>query len=228
MKKETSNSCTSSSGKRAVFRMHQQISMRSEPPAGSDAEAADLNSLERSLKEEGEEEEEEENEKEEDEGEEDMLYHWKRSSPVKSVSSEGLSDSGRYSLRDQKRQKLIPFSSTKSEQSVAGAPAAAEVADTKCHDPPEESNNSGVAWNFFGNLSETVLGNCSSTSSHVPAEVISGGLLSSDSPHPRHRCGVFPFIPPPCLSNTAHCNKVCHSPRFLSPATCSLEQDTKK
>ncbi|BBN00056.1 protein MpRAD5 [Marchantia polymorpha subsp. ruderalis] len=45
--------------------------------------------------------------------------------------------------------------------------------------------------------------------------------FSRDSPHPRHLCSVFPFIPPPCLSNSAHCNKCwCYSCEELAP--CSL------
>ncbi|CAM6129371.1 unnamed protein product [Calypogeia fissa] len=149
-----------------------------------------------------------------------MSVRWKRLSAGTAVSSDALTDSNRGSLPDQKRQKLIQPSNTNSGQSAcvpAEAEADAEAAEQKQTGPQESNDN--VTWNVFGSLCSTVLGNCNSLSSG-PADAMNGCLLSRDPPHPRHVCVVFPFIPPPCLSNTAHCNKCwCYSCEELAPCS---------
>jgi hypothetical protein len=169
-----------------------------------------------------EEEAEETEEQDEDnnkEGEEEMANNWKRSS-----SSPGPSDFfGRwndcdelYSLRDQKRKKLSPLLHNNLDQQ---------------HYPRLQESSDTVTGNVFdSSMCGVVMGNYNSSSSsnfirRAPAEARNNSLVTCDSPHPRHVCLVFPFIPPPCLSNTAHCNKVFTFYTDLSSLLLSSKYD---
>ncbi|KAG0572879.1 hypothetical protein KC19_VG131700 [Ceratodon purpureus] len=66
---------------------------------------------------------------------------------------------------------------------------------------------------FGHGLEEHALADCSTSGGDLEYS-----LMLRDFPHPRHVCVVFPFIPPPSVSNRSHCNKCwCYSCEVVSP-----------
>ncbi|KAL3701102.1 hypothetical protein R1sor_019124 [Riccia sorocarpa] len=133
-------------------------------------------------------------ERTQDSAERDMLYYWNK-------STDGSPESRADYFHDcvqQKRQRLMLSCSI--DDSAGG------------HGGDDQGGPSDLCGSSHDRNS-----NCRSKGDMDENE----NQLSADCPHPRHFCAIFPFIPPPCLSNSTHCNKCwCYSCEEYAP--CSL------
>lgn len=70
----------------------------------------------------------------------------------------------------------------------------------------EEVDHDDYSRSAFGGLQDhhSIAADCSTSG----GDGLEDSFMLRDFPHPRHVCVVFPFIPPPCVSNSSHCNKV--------------------